>query len=124
VRPQDVGPAAASLLRGETTVALREDRAAPAAKGGASAAAPRRREAPADLDDPEDHARFERLRAVRTAIAREAGVPPYVVFHDATLREMAVRRPRDEAELADVQGVGAAKLARYGARFLAALEEG
>ncbi|MDR9391329.1 MAG: DNA helicase RecQ [Trueperaceae bacterium] len=119
-----VGPAAASLLRGETTVALREDRVAPAAKGGAGGAAPRRREAPADLDDPEDHARFERLRAVRTAIAREAGVPPYVVFHDATLREIAVRQPRDQAELADVQGVGAAKLARYGERFLAALDEG
>ena len=120
-----VGPAAAPLLKGETTLELREDRAAPGTTGGRTAPAPRRREAAvADLDDDDDRARFERLRAVRTELAREAGVPPYVVFHDATLREMAVRRPRDEADLADIQGVGAAKLARYGARFLAALAEG
>lgn len=64
---------------------------------------------------------FEQLRALRREIARDEGVPPYVVFSDATLREMARLRPRDEAELLDVKGVGEKKLARYGRRFLAAI---
>ena len=64
---------------------------------------------------------FEELRAERMRIAKEQGVPPYVVFHDTTLRDMAMLRPRDRTELAAVQGVGEAKLERYGARFLAAV---
>ena len=50
-------------------------------------------------------------------------MPAYVVFSDATLREMAVSRPTGEAELLAVSGVGAAKLERYGAAFLAAIAE-
>ena len=68
-----------------------------------------------------DAALFEQLRALRREIAHDEGVPPYVVFSDATLREMARLRPRDEAELLDVKGVGEKKLARYGKRFLAAI---
>jgi ATP-dependent DNA helicase RecQ len=64
---------------------------------------------------------FEELRALRKRIADAASVPPFVVFSDATLVEMAQARPRDERELLSVSGVGQHKLARYGAEFLAAI---
>jgi ATP-dependent DNA helicase RecQ len=61
---------------------------------------------------------FERLRAWRAATAKEQGVPAYVVFHDATLREIASRSPSSLAELAKVSGVGENKLAKYGQQIL------
>jgi ATP-dependent DNA helicase RecQ len=66
---------------------------------------------------------FERLRALRKRLADEHGLPPYVVFHDATLREMAARRPLTLDEFAELPGVGQAKLARYGDQFIAAIAE-
>ncbi len=75
------------------------------------------------LADPEAAARFERLRELRLKLAKEAEVPPYVVFHDKTLAAMAALRPRDESELMAISGVGEAKLERWGAAFLAALAE-
>ena len=65
---------------------------------------------------------FEALRALRRELAQEAGVPPYVIFHDSTLRAMAEARPRSLAELGALPGVGAKKLEAYGARFLKAIE--
>ena len=64
---------------------------------------------------------FERLRAVRLDIARERGVPPYVIFHDATLREMARLKPRTIGELLEVKGVGARKADDLGDIFLGAI---
>jgi ATP-dependent DNA helicase RecQ len=64
---------------------------------------------------------FESLREARRALAAEAGVPPYVVFHDSTLREIAAARPSSLAELAEINGVGRAKLERYGDAMLAAV---
>src|SRR5260221_7832383 len=64
---------------------------------------------------------FERLRALRKRLADEHGVSPYVVFHDATLREMAARRPSTLNEFAELSGVGQAKLARYADQFIAAI---
>ncbi|MFF0484670.1 DNA helicase RecQ [Streptomyces sp. NPDC004435] len=64
---------------------------------------------------------FEALRAWRAATAREQGVPAYVVFHDATLREVATTLPTSVAELGTVGGVGEAKLAKYGESLLEAL---
>ncbi|HYN96074.1 MAG TPA: DNA helicase RecQ [Pilimelia sp.] len=61
---------------------------------------------------------FERLRAWRAAVAKEQGVPAYVVFHDATLRQIATVRPATLAELATVSGVGEAKLAKFGQQVL------
>ena len=58
------------------------------------------------------------MRAWRAGVAREAGLPAYVVFHDATLREVATRRPTTLDELAGIGGVGTAKLDRYGAGVL------
>ena len=66
---------------------------------------------------------FEELRSVRKLIADAASVPPFVVFSDATLVEMARIKPRDERELLSITGVGAHKLAKYGAQFLAAIGE-
>jgi ATP-dependent DNA helicase RecQ len=64
---------------------------------------------------------FERLRAARRELAAQAGVPPYVVFHDSTLRDIAAVRPQSLAELARIQGVGEAKLRRYGSAMLEAV---
>jgi ATP-dependent DNA helicase RecQ len=60
---------------------------------------------------------------VRTQLAKEHGVPPYVIFHDATLREMLTQRPRTLAELGLISGVGQRKLATYGQAFLDELLE-
>lgn len=66
---------------------------------------------------------FERLRRWRKETADKAGVPPYVVFSDRSLRELALLRPRSRAELGEVFGVGASKLERYGEALLALLAE-
>ena len=72
---------------------------------------------------PVDEALYEALRALRKRLADEQNVPAYVVFSDATLAEMAARRPTTCAELLDVNGVGQTKLERYGDAFLAAIAE-
>ncbi|MFS0703125.1 HRDC domain-containing protein, partial [Cellulomonas sp. 179-A 9B4 NHS] len=68
-----------------------------------------------------DVSAFEALRAWRAGAAKEQGVPAYVVFHDATLREIATRRPTTRAELGTIGGVGAAKLDRYADGVLATI---
>ncbi|WP_372360881.1 DNA helicase RecQ [Agilicoccus flavus] len=106
------------VLRGERTVRLRREapRAARAGgRGGRAAKAPAA-ELPAPAADL-----FERLRAWRAATAKEAGVPAYVVFHDATLRAVALASPTTTADLGGISGVGAAKLERYGDGILAAV---
>jgi ATP-dependent DNA helicase RecQ len=65
---------------------------------------------------------FDALRARRRELAEEAGVPPYVIFHDATLREMAQIRPRSLRDMELVTGIGARKLEAYGDAFLAVLK--
>jgi ATP-dependent DNA helicase RecQ len=101
------GPGAKPILKGEESLTIATP--PPRKRSGR-----RRSEGPADP-------LFEALREVRRRIAAEAGVPPYVIFHDSTLREIAERKPRDLNELARVQGVGSAKLERYGEPMLAAL---
>ena len=61
---------------------------------------------------------FEALRALRRELASEAGVPPYVIFHDAVLRDMATQRPANSSQLGTINGVGARKLEAYGDAFL------
>jgi len=65
-----------------------------------------------------DSVLWEALRARRLKLAKAQGVPPYVVFHDATLAAMAERRPQSLSEFAEISGVGERKLAAYGAEFL------
>ena len=64
---------------------------------------------------------WEALRECRSSLASAQGVPPYVIFHDRTLREMCARRPGDAAALGDISGVGARKLEKYGDAFLAVI---
>ncbi|HOX05869.1 MAG TPA: DNA helicase RecQ [Planctomycetota bacterium] len=65
---------------------------------------------------------FERLRALRLKLAEEQGVPPYVIFHNRALQEMAERRPTTLAEMAEINGVGEAKLDAYGKLFADEIE--
>jgi len=76
---------------------------------------------PSGPPDAAAEAAFQRLRALRKEIADSEAVPAYVVFSDATLRDMVRRRPVDREALLDVSGVGPVKLERYGERFLRAL---
>jgi len=93
-------------------------RAARKRTSGSSSATP----PPPPLDEA-DTSLFDRLRALRKEIARERGVPPYVVFSDATLLEMASRKPLNHVQFLGISGVGPTKLEHYGARFLALLAE-
>lgn len=70
---------------------------------------------------PEDEPLWEALRAMRRKLAKAQGVPPYMIFHDSTLREMIHRRPASLDEMAQVSGVGQRKLQAYGDTFLAVL---
>ncbi|MGH3946688.1 MAG: DNA helicase RecQ [Pseudonocardiaceae bacterium] len=104
----------AEVLGRQRQVMLRREpeRAAKAAR-----VAKPRRAAPVDL--PEDAApAFEQLRAWRAAAAKEQGVPAYVIFHDATLRQIATEAPSTLAELSTISGVGETKLAKYGQQIL------
>ncbi len=75
------------------------------------------------LDIPCDEELFEKLRALRKTLADKKGVPPYIVFGDATLRLMALHKPRDAAGLLAISGVGERKLADYGQDFLRVLND-
>ena len=102
-----------ALLRGEGAFLYREDIApvggpAPAARAGRARALER------PVEEGEE-ALFAVLKALRLEIARERGVPPYIVFSDRTLLDMARRKPRTEAEFAEVNGVGPAKLEQFAA---------
>jgi ATP-dependent DNA helicase RecQ len=108
-----LSPAARPVLKGETRVILGLPRDVAktvekkSQKSGAGEGAHR--------------ALFDELRAVRKQIADASGVPPFVVFSDATLMEMAASRPKNERELLSVSGVGEHKLRKYGADFLTAI---
>jgi ATP-dependent DNA helicase RecQ len=115
--------ASAAVLRGERQVMLRREpeRAARADKAAAKTAKARRA-APVDLPDDAVPV-FELLRAWRAVTAKEQGVPAYVIFHDATLRQIATERPSSLAALATVSGVGEGKLTKYGQQVLDALAD-
>jgi ATP-dependent DNA helicase RecQ len=101
------GPGARPILKGEEAVSIAVPRV-------------RKRHRRGRDDGPADPL-FEALRAARRQLAADAGVPPYVVFHDSTLRDIAAARPRSLSALAGVQGVGETKLQRYGAAMLDAV---
>ena len=66
---------------------------------------------------------FDALRSLRRDLAEQGGVPPYVIFHDSTLREMAATRPQSLSELSEIGGVGARKLEAYGDAFLTVIRQ-
>ena len=112
--------AARPVLRGEQEVWLRRD-ADPAKRKA------QRAERNAKSREPFAGANEDRLwlalKAKRTSLAREQGVPPYVIFHDSTLLEILNQRPASLTELGKISGVGQNKLARYGDEFLRVLED-
>ena len=100
-----------AILKGESTVEIaiapeRERRGRKRAGG-----------APNPVGDP----LFEALRDLRRELASEAQVPPYVIFHDATLRDMALQKPADQRALGAIPGIGARKLEAYGEAFLSVI---
>ena len=103
------------LLREETAPAPREDR--PRRRDRAATPGPA---APPGTDDGV----FEALRQWRASEAKSQSVPPYVIFHDSVLREIAAVRPASLDELAEIKGVGSSKLARYGAAALRVIRLG
>jgi ATP-dependent DNA helicase RecQ len=116
---------ARAVLRGEVPVTLRQPpeatprgRTRKAAGGGGTGKPP-----PLPLDDDATE-RFLRLKAWRAEVAREHNLPAYVVFHDATLAEMAREMPASLAALGTISGVGAKKLEAYGEEILRLLAEG
>ena len=106
-------PAAAAVLRGEEAVELARPRVREKPR--------RKRAGPAAELSAEDLQLFERLRDLRKRLADEHGVPPYVIFGDATLVEMSQKRPADDDEMLDISGVGQVKLERHGEAFLQAI---
>lgn len=95
------------LLKGEMTLQLREE-----------VVRKRKKERISYTLEIEDEGLMESLKALRRELAETAGVPPYVVFHDATLLEMVNVRPQNLADLLEISGIGQAKLERYGQVFL------
>ncbi len=104
-----LGREARAYLKGERRAPLRSPKIAPELA-----------RATRDVEDWSgvDRDLFERLRALRREIAEQRGVPAYIVFGDATLRDMARRRPRTRAQLLEVKGVGLSKLEEFGDAFL------
>lgn len=111
-----LGPEAAALLKAETRLQVRKDQ--PTQKKQSTRAT---RERP-NWSDQESEKLFEELRALRLQLAREQELPPYMIFHDSTLKEMVDHRPRSLREFAQLNGVGKTKLDRYGEAFLAVLK--
>jgi ATP-dependent DNA helicase RecQ len=109
----EFGPGARAILKGEGVLTLIEPpkRARSARKRGESIANP--------VGDP----LFEALRAKRRELAQEANMPPYVIFHDSVLRDMASARPPTLAALGRITGVGARKLDAYGDAFLSVIRQ-
>jgi ATP-dependent DNA helicase RecQ len=125
-------PTAGPVLRGEESLHLRQDILTPT--GGTAGAKGRKRAAGREAlaggaadevaPDAQTEALYERLRALRRALAADLKVPPYVVFHDRTLAAMAWQKPETPAALLEISGVGQAKLDRYGEVFLAEIRRG
>ena len=107
-------------LTAEGIAALREQRPFALAKRHAAPAG-KRKKAQAAAQSVDDEL-FERLRRLRKSIADENGIPPYVVFSDATLREFSMHRPRTKSAFRAISGVGDVKLERYAEPFIAEIE--
>ena len=109
----EFGPEARAILKGEAKLELvlppRRERKRRGAKGA--------------VPNPVGNPLFEALRAKRREIAQETGLPPYVIFHDSVLRDMAMVRPSSLAEMGQLSGVGARKLDAYGQEFLNVLRQ-
>ncbi len=111
-----LGEAARALMKGEVPLAI----ARPPASSGGRGQRRGQRGAAAALN-PVGDPLFEALRSARRTLAEDAGVPPYVIFHDSVLRDMAGLRPTTRGALGELPGIGARKLDAYGDAFLAVI---
>ena len=117
------------VLKGERSIILRQEKDPPKksrqtrtdshAAGGGKLAAKKSSIEISVLEEP----LWQALRSARMVIAKDQGVPPYVIFHDATLLEILRSKPATIGEMANVSGVGAAKLQRYGTAFIKVILE-
>jgi ATP-dependent DNA helicase RecQ len=115
-----------SVLRGETAVTMMLPKSGAPGSGAAPGRTGRQGllkggEAPGGETPRIDDALLARLKEVRTGLAKEASVPAYVIFSDATLRDMCARRPATAAQFLEVSGIGEIKLKRYGEIFMEAI---
>ena len=111
--------AARPVLKGEQEVWLRRD-AEPEKRMSKAERSARAKEA---FEGANDDPLWQALKAKRLELAREQGVPPYVIFHDSTLLEIHNRKPQTVDEMGQISGIGQAKLQKYGDAFLQVLEE-
>jgi ATP-dependent DNA helicase RecQ len=111
-----------AVLKGERTLLLRREAERATERSGRASATPRSKAPQSDLPHAAQPI-FEALRTWRAGIARSHGVPAYVIFHDASLREIALARPDSLEALSHVNGVGARKLESYGDSILACIAE-
>jgi ATP-dependent DNA helicase RecQ len=118
----ELTPSAREVLRGEVQMLLREPSEAPKRTRGARTARRGKDAAPPVALDPAGLERYTALKAWRAEVAKEHNLPAYVVFHDATLAEMARAVPGSLDEMARISGVGAKKLEAYGREILRVLE--
>ena len=112
-----LNPSCEAVLRGTSTVFFRKEQTRPA----------KQRRQPITRDPslperPDDRQLFDALRSLRLEIARNQGVPPYIVFGDATLHAMVQYRPTDLGAFSQLSGVGDVKLQRYGSAFIEAIQ--
>ena len=117
-----LGEPAAAVLRGEAPVPLRRDALGRSGGGGGGSRA--RKAAASEAMDAADRPLFEALRSWRAEVAKEQGMPAYIVFGDATLRALAEHRPASMADLDGIPGIGAKKRESYGAAVLGVIAGG
>jgi ATP-dependent DNA helicase RecQ len=114
-----LGGDARAILKGEAAISIvLPPKKAPRAKGDRG-----RRGGGGEAANPIGDPLFDALRDLRRQLAQDAGVPPYVIFHDSTLREMTERRPASLSALGEIGGVGARKLEAYGEAFVAVIRQ-
>jgi ATP-dependent DNA helicase RecQ len=101
------------VLKGEQCVMQRKQTRSPT----------KTKKANSELLDPADQHLFDALRAVRADLARENGIPPYVIFHDATLIALSTHKPSEIQELTGISGIGQTKQERYGEAFLRVIRQ-
>ncbi len=111
------------VLQGERRVFLKRAKSSPGQKNMAGREKKGSGMRKSDILNSRGLALFEQLRGLRTQIAREENIPPYIIFTDKTLVDMCVKLPFSRADMMKVSGVGENKYARYGERFLSAIEE-
>ena len=115
------GPRAVETVQPDFRMLIKQVERSSAAAAKSQDSPRRNRSSVAAELSAEDAELFERLRALRTDIARENGVPPYIVFSDKSLRDMCVVKPVTDAQFLSVNGVGQRKLEQYGERFMNAI---